>query len=125
MKRVLVPIAMALCLFGLWVPSAFAGTTTKPYAVDIAPHPIAAGSTQTFIATLSNETKTQQIGSANLTVPTGFSIVSVGEPVAPRDGHGRGKHDPTPRPQRSGRHVGHGLGRRDQPVHAGGLPMGR
>ena len=80
MKRVLIPIAMALCLFGLWVPNALAGTTTKPYAVDIAPHPIAAGSTQTFIATLSNETKTQQIGSANLTVPTGFSIVSVASP---------------------------------------------
>ena len=80
MKRVLIPIAMALCLFGLWVPSAFADTTTKPYAVDVAPHPVAAGSTQTFTATLSNETDTQQLGSANLTVPAGFSIVSVGGP---------------------------------------------
>ena len=84
MKRVLVPIAMALSLLGLWVPRAIAGTTTKPYAVDIAPHPIAAGSTQTFTATLSNETKTQQIGSANLTVPSGFSIVSVASP-SPRE----------------------------------------
>ena len=80
MKRVAIPIAVALSLFGLWVPRAFADTTTKPYAVDVAPHPIAAGSTQTFTATFSNETKTQQIGSANLTVPAGFSIVSVGSP---------------------------------------------
>lgn len=80
MKRVLIPIALALCLFGLWVPNAFADSTTKPYAVDIAPHPIAAGSTQTFTATFSNETKVQQIGSANLTVPAGFSIVSVASP---------------------------------------------
>jgi len=80
MKRFVPPIAVALCLLVLWVPRAFADSTTKPYAVDIAPHPIPAGSTQTFTATLSNETKTQQIGSANLTVPTGFSIVSVGSP---------------------------------------------
>ena len=39
MKRVVVPVAMALSLFGLWVPSAFADTTTKPYAVDVSPHP--------------------------------------------------------------------------------------
>ena len=35
MKRVLVPIGLALCLSGLWVPRAFADTTTKPYAVDV------------------------------------------------------------------------------------------
>jgi hypothetical protein len=80
MKRVSIPIAALLCLLGLWAPRAFADTTTKPYAVDVAPHPVAAGSTQTFTATFSNETKTQQIGSANLTVPAGFSIVSAANP---------------------------------------------
>lgn len=78
--RRLLPLALALVMLGLLVPRAFADTTSKPYAVDVTAHNVSAGSTQTFVATLTNETSTQQLGSANLTVPAGFVIVSTGAP---------------------------------------------
>ena len=79
--RRLLPLALALIMLGLLVPRAFADTTSKPYAVDVTAHIVSAGSTQTFVATLTNETGTQQLGSANLTVPAGFTIVSTGTPT--------------------------------------------
>src|SRR5712691_10598453 len=80
-RRFLPPLALALALLGMLVPRALADTTTKPYAVDVTAHNVSAGSTQTFVATLTNETGTQQLGSANLTVPDGFTIVSTGTPT--------------------------------------------
>jgi len=61
-------------------PRALADTTSKPYAVDVAPHAVPAGSTRTFTVTLTNETGTQQLGSANLTAPRGLSILGAGAP---------------------------------------------
>ena len=79
--RRLLPLALALLMLGLLVPRAFADTTSKPYAVEVTAHNVSAGSTQTFVATFANETGTQQLGSANLTVPAGFTIVSAGTPT--------------------------------------------
>jgi hypothetical protein len=81
MRRLVPPTLLIIALLGPAVPRALADTTSKPYAVDVAPHGVAAGSTQTFSVTLTNETDTQQLGSANLTVPPGFAILSVGAPA--------------------------------------------
>lgn len=79
--RVLVPAALTVAvLLGLLVAPAFAASSKKPYAVVIAPAAVAAGSTASFTATFTNETSTQQLGSANLTVPAGFTVLAVGSP---------------------------------------------
>ena len=52
-------------------------TTSKPYTANIVPHQVGAGSSTTFTATLVNETDTQQLGSAEITAPPGFVILSV------------------------------------------------
>jgi hypothetical protein len=76
----LIPAVLTtVVLLGLLVAPAFAASK-KPYAVVIAPAGVAAGSTATFTATLTNETSTQQVGSANLTLPSGFIPLSVGAP---------------------------------------------
>jgi len=69
----------AVVLLTLFVVPAVAGPK-KPYAAVISPSAVAAGSTASFTATLTNETSTQQLGSANLTLPSGFAPVSVGTP---------------------------------------------
>lgn len=81
-SRSLAPVlvaAVTLVAFLLTGPAS-AGTTSKPYAIDVSPHTVPAGSTLTYNATLRNETDTQQLGSANLTAPAGFSIVSASAP---------------------------------------------
>src|SRR5438105_2527277 len=55
---------------------ASAATTTKPFAVTIAPSQVAGGSTTAFTVALTNEASPQQLGSANVTPPAGFTIVS-------------------------------------------------
>jgi len=75
-------IAGAVLLVAVIAAPASAGT--KPYAVDITPHTVVAGSTATFTATLSNEngaSTTIQLGSANITPPTGFIVTGVSAPT--------------------------------------------
>ncbi|MGH2594463.1 MAG: hypothetical protein ACRDH7_00700 [Actinomycetota bacterium] len=79
--RWLIPTSLAtLILITALVAPAFAATTKKPYAVVMTPASVGAGSIATFTATFFNETSTQQLGSANLTLPAGFTPVSVGAP---------------------------------------------
>src|SRR5579884_4505804 len=52
-----------------------AGAAYKPYAVTLAPSSVTAG-TVTITATLANESSAQQLGSANLTAPSGFTVSS-------------------------------------------------
>jgi len=61
---------------GLLVSGATAATTTKPYSVDITPACVSPGTSVQFAVTLRNTTKTQMMGSANVTAPTGFTITS-------------------------------------------------
>ena len=72
---------------------ASAGTTNKPYSLTIAPGTpatsagdttpgdVASGETVSISATFKNDAKTQQIGSANLAVPTGLTVVSASVPT--------------------------------------------
>ena len=71
----------AIVLLTMFVVPAFAAPK-KPYAAVISPSAVAAGSTASFTATLTNETSTQQLGSANLTLPAGFVPLSVGTPTS-------------------------------------------
>lgn len=71
--------ALVMAVLVIAVP-AVADPTSKPFAADVAPHPVPAGATRTLTLTLLNETGAQQLGSANLTAPEGFTI---GSPLAP------------------------------------------
>jgi len=75
MTRVLVPITVLL-LGAALSPFAGAATPKKPYGTDVSPHTAAAGTTVPFTFTLTNLAKTQMIGAANLTAPSGFTIPS-------------------------------------------------
>lgn len=78
-RRLVVPMFVAVVSLTLFIAPAIADTN-KPYAVVVSPADVPAGSTSTFTATLINETATQQLGSANLTLPAGFTPLSVGVP---------------------------------------------
>ena len=71
----------AIVLLTLFVVPAVAAPK-KPYAAVISPSSVGAGSTASFTATLTNEATTQQLGSANLTLPPGFVPLSVGTPTS-------------------------------------------
>jgi len=80
---VLVPV---LAVFLVWTgpaPAVNAATTTKLYAANIVgpdplhPHDVAAGASAAFTLTLTNEASQQALGSANVTPPSGFTLVSV------------------------------------------------
>ncbi|MEO8423221.1 MAG: hypothetical protein ABI595_04825 [Actinomycetota bacterium] len=78
-RRLVAPLSVALVSLTLFIAPAVADVS-KPYAAVMSPGNVPAGSTSTFTATLTNETSTQQLGSANLTLPAGFSPLSVGIP---------------------------------------------
>lgn len=66
-----------LSIVGVGAPAALADT--KPYAADITPHLTPSGTTTTFSLKLTNENPPgsgQKLGSANLTAPAGFTLVS-------------------------------------------------
>jgi hypothetical protein len=54
-------------------PSALAGGTSKPFAATVAPHAVPAGASASLTLTVSNDAHPQHLGSANLTLPPGFS----------------------------------------------------
>jgi hypothetical protein len=72
--------AVVALVFVAPIASARAATTSKPYAVIINFSSVAAGSTNQFSVTLKNETTTQQLGSANITPPAGFTVTSAVSP---------------------------------------------
>ncbi|MGZ5297143.1 MAG: hypothetical protein ACXWYT_09505 [Actinomycetota bacterium] len=78
-RRLVVPMIVALVSLTLLIVPAFADAN-KPYAAVMTPGNVPSGSTSTFTATLINETSTQQLGSADLTLPVGFTPLSVGVP---------------------------------------------
>jgi hypothetical protein len=68
----------AALLIGLLATFAMAGTAsaaTKPYRVVVAPSSVPGGQ-QVFTATFTNLTAPQELGSANLTLPAGFTAIS-------------------------------------------------
>jgi hypothetical protein len=81
-RRRLVRIAAAATL-GLAVLAAPAGAATKPFTMVVSPASVPAGQSATFDATLTNQTDQQQLGSADITVPSDFTGVSVADPAGP------------------------------------------
>jgi hypothetical protein len=69
----LVSLAVLGLVLGLVAPVALAGTTIKPALVTGIPAQVAPGSF-TATVTITNEAPQQQLGSANLTPPSGFTI---------------------------------------------------
>jgi hypothetical protein len=81
-RRSVWALALAALVVGL-VGAAQAAPSTKKYQVTIDPVTAAAGSTANYTLTLRNDTtSSQQLGSANVSVPTGFAVNSVGTPTA-------------------------------------------
>jgi hypothetical protein len=62
------------------VLAASAAAATKPYSLVISPGSVSAG-TVTLTAKYTNENSTQQLGSSNLTPPSGFTLVSASAPA--------------------------------------------
>ena len=67
---------IAVLAVGVMAQIASAGSTGKLYTLDVSPSAVAGGSSTLTTLTLRNESTTQQIGSANLTPPTGFTITN-------------------------------------------------
>lgn len=63
-------------LMGALMPLAAADTTNKAAYVDVSPAAAAPGSTVDFEFTIRNGASSQQLGSANVTAPPGFGVVS-------------------------------------------------
>ncbi|HEX4529106.1 MAG TPA: hypothetical protein VIA11_06775 [Acidimicrobiia bacterium] len=72
----LVATVVAL-LASVFAGAGFSATTSKPFKTDITPNSVAAGSSTDFTAKITNEASPQQLGSANITAPTGFTITGV------------------------------------------------
>jgi hypothetical protein len=76
-----VAIAATLIAIAVLAVVTSAGAATKPFSLVVSPSSFAAGSTTTVTATLTNLTDQQQLGSANITAPAGFSLVSASVPA--------------------------------------------
>jgi hypothetical protein len=82
-SRLLV-FAIALPLLAtLLAATAMAAPKNKPYATDISPDSVLAGTCVNYTGVLENQTKTQQLGSANYTLDSRFEV---GTPDCPFDG---------------------------------------
>jgi hypothetical protein len=78
-RRLVLTIAAAA--LGLAVLAAPAMAATKPFSMVVSPASVAAGQSTTFSVTLTNRTSQQQLGSANISVPSAFTAVSVADPL--------------------------------------------
>jgi hypothetical protein len=80
LRRLLALVAAATV--ALTVQVAPASAATKPFSMVVDPASVPVGSA-TFSVTLTNLTSPQQLGSANITVPSAFTGVSVADPAGP------------------------------------------
>jgi hypothetical protein len=69
----------ALILTAALVPSA-AAVNTKRILVNITPHDLAAGAKQTFTVTFTNQANHAQFGSADVTAPRSYTVLSASTP---------------------------------------------
>ena len=78
-------LVAGLAAFGLSAATARAASGSKPYQVDLAPASVPAGVTVGgFTVRLTNLTGTQQLGSADVTIPSALTVV--GAPALDRAG---------------------------------------
>jgi hypothetical protein len=75
-------VLMFATTLGLTVLVAPASAATKPFSMVVSPASVPAGQS-TFSVTLTNHTSPQQLGSADITVPSAFTAVSVADPGGP------------------------------------------
>jgi hypothetical protein len=73
-------LILAAAALGVAVVAAPAGAATKPFSMVVSPASAPGGQSTTFSVTLKNLTSQQQLGSANITVPSAFTAVSVADP---------------------------------------------
>jgi hypothetical protein len=76
-------LCAAAATLSLVLFAAPAGAATKPFTMVVSPASVAAGQAATFTVTLSNRTGEQQLGSADIMVPSAFTSVSVADPAEP------------------------------------------
>jgi hypothetical protein len=76
-------LASLLAVAALAVPSG-AAAATKPFSLVVSPSSVAAGTATTMSVTLTNRTDQQQLGSADVTVPTGLTLRSASIPAPAR-----------------------------------------
>ena len=76
-------LCAAAATLALVVFAAPAGAATKPFTMVVAPATAPAGQATTFTVTLTNQTGQQQLGSADIGVPSAFTGVSVADPAGP------------------------------------------
>ena len=88
-RRVVCTVTGAVMLVAIAAMPAGAGKDlpTKPYVATIAPDTVAAGAGQAFTLTLQNLSDQQQIGSANVVPPAGFTLTSESSPFATVSGN--------------------------------------
>jgi hypothetical protein len=73
-------LILTTAALGVAVLAAPARAATKPFSMVVSPASAPGGQSTTFSATLTNRTSQQQLGSANITVPSAFTAVSVADP---------------------------------------------
>jgi hypothetical protein len=81
-RSIIVGVTIGIMLAASGMQVASGATTSKPYWFAVSPAQVAAGSTVTLAATLHNESSPQQLGSANITVPAGFTVGALTPPSA-------------------------------------------
>jgi hypothetical protein len=79
--RALSALLLAVATVAAGSTPAAAAATSKPFSAVVAPGAVAAGATASFTVTLTNLTSQQQLGSADVTVPTAFVPRSVAVPA--------------------------------------------
>jgi hypothetical protein len=68
-------VLVLLAMVSVAVP-AFGGPPSKPFAATVGPDALSAGATVPSTLTIQNDSKSQSLGSANLTRPSGFAFES-------------------------------------------------
>jgi len=71
----LIAVALALMATAVFVPGAGAIPVQKSYTAVVSPDPVGAGQTIDFTLTVVNMSGSQQLGSANLTAPSTFTLI--------------------------------------------------
>ena len=81
-RRKLATVLVAFPLVLLLAATSASATPSKPYATGISPDAVLAGTCATYTVYLENQTRTQQLGSANYTLDSDFVVGSASCPVS-------------------------------------------
>jgi len=79
-SRSVLVIAAALAVFVVAAAPGATARSTKRVGVDVTPHDVPGGSTQTFTIVMTNKAALAHVGSADITAPASFSVLSASTP---------------------------------------------